>query len=85
MTNLTLDGRTPCTPHPWSLAPPSPHPTISSAIPMWLILCTCNFLHSGGWISSIRQPHSFELDFIIFLLHDGFFRLLLRGWVLSLA
>ncbi|PKC50675.1 hypothetical protein RhiirA1_485637 [Rhizophagus irregularis] len=51
--NSPSDGPYSYTHHPWSLTPPSAHPSTTSTLPMWLILCTCNFLHSGGWLSSI--------------------------------
>ncbi|GBC25964.2 hypothetical protein GLOIN_2v1790609 [Rhizophagus irregularis DAOM 181602=DAOM 197198] len=42
--------------HPWSSTAPSTHPLHLLHLLMWLILCTCNFLHSGGWLSSVRHP-----------------------------
>lgn len=60
------------TPHPWSLMAPSNRPPNLPRLPMWLILCTCNFLHSGGWLSSVRHPSSFELDIDNFSLPCNF-------------
>ncbi|PKY32258.1 hypothetical protein RhiirB3_491297, partial [Rhizophagus irregularis] len=39
--------------HPWISSAPSTRPSHLPQLPMWLILCTCNFLHSGGWLSSV--------------------------------
>ncbi|PKK72014.1 hypothetical protein RhiirC2_777704 [Rhizophagus irregularis] len=58
----TSDGNFNRAPHPWSLAAPPSRPSNLPLSPMWLVLCTCNFLHSGGWLSSVRHPSSFELD-----------------------
>ncbi|PKB93263.1 hypothetical protein RhiirA5_441845 [Rhizophagus irregularis] len=48
--------------HPWHFTASFARPPHLLQLPMWLILCTCNFLHSGGWLSSVRHPSSFELD-----------------------
>ncbi|PKK69010.1 hypothetical protein RhiirC2_832729 [Rhizophagus irregularis] len=61
-TSSPSDGISCRSTHPWTLATPSARPPHSPPLPMWLILCTCNFLHSGGWLSSVRHPSSFELD-----------------------
>ncbi|PKY40595.1 hypothetical protein RhiirA4_454007 [Rhizophagus irregularis] len=44
-------------------------------IPLWLILCTSNFLHSGGWSFHIRHPSviEFELDDSFFTIDLTFF------------
>ncbi|PKY18089.1 hypothetical protein RhiirB3_430821 [Rhizophagus irregularis] len=48
--------------HPWFTTPPTNRPLSSPQLPMWLILCTCNFLHSGGWLCFIRHPTQLELN-----------------------
>ncbi|CAB4445565.1 unnamed protein product [Rhizophagus irregularis] len=52
--------------HPFHALLMASRPTNAPHPPMWLILCTCNFLHSGGWSSFIRQLSSLELDFYNF-------------------
>ncbi|EXX68035.1 hypothetical protein RirG_108850 [Rhizophagus irregularis DAOM 197198w] len=62
-TNTTpSDGSPRLHVHPWFTTPPSNRPLSSPQLPMWLILCTCNFLHSSGWLSFIRHPTQLELD-----------------------
>ncbi|PKY53514.1 hypothetical protein RhiirA4_426077 [Rhizophagus irregularis] len=61
-TPPTLDGSDQRPVHPWLRLSPSNRPSSLPRIPMWLILCTCNFLHSGGWSAFIRHPTSLELD-----------------------
>ncbi|GBC40684.2 ribonuclease H-like domain-containing protein [Rhizophagus irregularis DAOM 181602=DAOM 197198] len=62
MNSSPSDGISSRSFHPWTSTAPSTHPLHLPHLPMWLILCTCNFLHSGGWLSSVRHPSSSELD-----------------------
>ncbi|PKC54826.1 hypothetical protein RhiirA1_505319 [Rhizophagus irregularis] len=58
--------------HPWISSAPSTRPSHLPQLPMWLILCTCNFLHSGGWLCLIVRLNNGQ---------DDPFGLLPRGWV----